>query len=70
MLDPDAPSGAKVSAVRTSLELAGDLVKVNERAMAGKSMSEMTAEELGSMIDRWENEKLKDVTPPVIDESQ
>ena len=70
MLDPDAPSGAKVSAVRTSLELAGDLVKASDKAIAGKSLSEMTADELGSMIDRWENEKLKDVTPPATSESQ
>ncbi len=70
MTDPDAPSGAKVSAVRTSLELAGDLVKASDKVIAGKSLSEMTADELGSMIDRWENEKLKDVTPPAISESQ
>ena len=66
MNDPDAPASAKVSASRTVLELAGDLGKDKENSLEGKSLGEMTSEELGSIIDRYEEEKsslAKDITP-------
>ena len=65
MLDPDAPASAKVSAARTSLELAGDLSKNADGSIDGRNLAELTPDQLASMIDRWENERAelaKDVT--------
>ena len=67
MQDPDANPSAKVSAARTALELAGDLGKNAEELASGKNLGEMTPDELGSLIDRWEGERsnlAKDVTTP------
>lgn len=68
MKDDDAPASAKVSAARTALELAGDLGANAISLVSGKLASEMTPEELGSLIDTWEQERAdvaKDVTPQV-----
>ena len=65
MLDPDAPASAKVSAARTSLELAGDLTKNADGSIDGRNLAELTPDQLASMIDRWESERAelaKDVT--------
>ncbi len=37
MLDPDAPASAKVSAVRATLELAGDLGKDADTSLSSKT---------------------------------
>ena len=71
MVDPDAPASAKVSAARTALELAGDLSKNGDGAADGRSLAEMTPDQLASMIDRWEAERAdmaKDVTAAQNDE--
>ena len=71
MVDPDAPASAKVSAARTTLELSGDLNKAGDGAADGRSLAEMTPDELASMIDRWESERAelaKDVTKTQDDE--
>ena len=71
MIDPDAPASARVSAARTALELAGDLNKGGDAASDGRSLAEMTPDELASMIDRWETERAElanDVTPAPNDE--
>lgn len=71
MLDDDAPAAAKVSAARTALELAGDLNKHGDAAADGRSLAEMTPDQLASMIDRWEQERAelaKDVTKAQDDE--
>ena len=65
MIDPDSPASAKVSAARTALELAGDLGKNAEGIASGKSLAEMTPDELSGMIDTWETERsgmARDVT--------
>ena len=65
MIDPDAPASAKVSAARTALELAGDLGPNAKDNASGRSLAEMTPEELSSMIDQWEGDRAalaKDVT--------
>ena len=65
MKDVDAPASAKVSAARTALELAGDLGANAIDQANGKSLAEMSPEELGSLIDTWEGEraaKAKDVS--------
>lgn len=71
MIDPDAPASARVSAARTALELSGDLNKGGDAAADGRSLAEMTPDELASMIDRWETERAelaKDVTTAPNDE--
>jgi len=65
MLDPDAPSGSRVQASRTALELAGDLGSKTENDINNKSVSELSPEELSDMIEKWETERsnlAKDVT--------
>ena len=66
MLDQDAPSSAKVSASRTVLELSGDLSKDRDPNLEGKSLGEMTTEELARIIGKLEDEKsnlAKDISP-------
>lgn len=66
MLDIDAPASARVSAARTALELAGDLGKNAEAADGGKSLAELSPDELARMIDSWEQQRsalATDVTP-------
>lgn len=66
MRDDDAPASAKVSAARTALELAGDLGKAADDITSSKSLAEMTPDELGSLIDKWEGERATlatDITP-------
>ena len=65
MNDVDAPASAKISAARTALELAGDLGPNAKDTIQGRSLAELTPEELSSMIDRWEGDRAalaKDVT--------
>ena len=67
MEDMDAPASARISAARTSLELAGDIGKHSvANRNQDRSLAEMTPEELSAIIDRWEGEKAalaKDITP-------
>ena len=66
MLDVDAPASARVSAARTAMELAGDLGKNAEAADAGKSLAELSPDELARMIDSWEQQRsalATDITP-------
>ncbi len=66
MLDIDAPASARVSAARTALELAGDLGKNAEAAGEGKTLAELSPDELARMIDTWEQQRsalATDVTP-------
>ena len=68
MIDADAPASAKVSAARTALELAGDLGANAEDMTSNKSLAEMSPDELGRLIDRWEDERsavAKDITAQV-----
>ena len=66
MLDLDAPASARVSAARTAMELAGDLGKNAEAADAGKTLAELSPDELSRMIDSWEQQRsalATDITP-------
>lgn len=66
MLDIDAPASARVSAARTALELAGDLGKAAEQGSDGKTLAEMSPDELARLIDSWETQRsalATDVTP-------
>lgn len=66
MLDLDAPASARVSAARTAMELAGDLGKNAEAAGEGKTLAELSPDELARMIDSWESQRsalATDITP-------
>ena len=66
MLDLDAPASARVSAARTALELAGDLGKNAEATGEGKTLAELSPDELARMIDSWEQQRsalATDITP-------
>ena len=67
MQDTEAPSSARVAAARSCLELAGDLGKHSlSNSKSDKSLSDMSVDELASIIDRLDSEKVrisKDVTP-------
>jgi hypothetical protein len=66
MLDLDAPASARVSAARTALELAGDLGKNAEAAGEGKTLAELSPDELAQMISSWEQQRsalATDITP-------
>ena len=67
MEDTDAPASARISAARTSLELAGDIGKHSQsQRNYEQNLAEMTPAELSANIDRWEGEKAaitKDITP-------
>ena len=47
---------ARVSACRTVLELSGDFAR-SKAAATDKDLAELTPEELGSMIETWEQER-------------
>ena len=57
MMDDAAPASARVSAARTALELAGELGVSKREVDEDRPLSEMTADELGVMIDRWQAER-------------
>ena len=67
MEDTETPASARISAARTSLELAGDIGKHSQsQRNYEQNLAEMTPEELSAIIDRWEGEKAaiaKDITP-------
>lgn len=57
MQDKQAPASARVQAARTVLEMAGELGRGKADADDDRPLSEMTAEELTRLIDRWTEEK-------------
>ena len=67
MEDTEAPASVGIAAVRTSLELAGDIGKHSQsQRNYEQNLAEMTPEELSAIFDRWEDEKsalAKDITP-------
>jgi len=59
MTDKEAPASARVQAARTVLELSGDLVKGRDRGNdEDRPLSELSADELTRLIDRWTEEKV------------
>ena len=67
MRDTEAPSSARVAAARSCLELAGDLGKHSQaNSKSDKSLADMSVDELASIIDKLDGEKIKlakDITP-------
>lgn len=57
LLDKEAPASARVQAARTVLEMSGDIGKARRTEDDDRPLSEMTADELARMIDKWTEEK-------------
>ena len=59
MTDKEAPASARVQAARTVLELSGELSKGRDRGNdEDRPLSELSADELTRLIDRWTEEKV------------
>jgi len=63
LVDKAAPAAARVQAARTVLEMSGEIGKAKRSAEEDRPLSEMTAEELAGMIDKWTAEKAALATP-------
>lgn len=57
MMDKEAPASARVQAARTVLEMSGDIGTAKRQDDDERPLSEMSAEELARMIDKWQEEK-------------
>lgn len=57
MEDKKAPAAARVQAARTVMEMAGHLGKGAKDDREDKPLSEMDAQELAALIDRWTEER-------------
>jgi phage terminase small subunit len=58
MTDKEAPASARVQAARTVLEMSGELAKGRAKGDdEDRPLSELTADELTRLIDRWTEEK-------------
>jgi len=57
MIDKGAPAAARVQAARTVLEMSGEIGRHKRSAEDERPLSEMTAEELAGLIDKWQAEK-------------
>jgi len=57
LVDSAAPASARVQAARTVLEMSGEIGRHKRSAEDERPLSEMTAEELAGLIDKWQAEK-------------
>jgi phage terminase small subunit len=57
MVDKEAPASARVQAARTVLEMSGEIGKARKDQDDDRPLSELTADELTRLIDRWTEEK-------------
>jgi phage terminase small subunit len=61
--DDSAAPAARVQAARTVLEMSGDIGRNKSTGDDERPLSEMSADELSRMIDRWQEEKAALATP-------
>lgn len=57
LVDSAAPAAARVQAARTVLEMSGEIGRHKRSAEDDRPLSEMSAEELAGLIDKWQAEK-------------
>ena len=57
MTDKEAPAAARVQAARTVLEMSGEIGRHKRTDDEDRPLSELTADELTRMIDKWTEEK-------------
>ena len=63
LTDKAAPAAARVQAARTVLEMSGEVGRAKRSAEDERPLSEMSAEELAGLIDKWQAEKAALATP-------
>lgn len=63
LVDKAAPAAARVQAARTVLEMSGEIGKAKRSAEDERPLSEMSAEELAGLIDKWTAERAAMATP-------
>jgi phage terminase small subunit len=57
LTDKEAPASARVQAARTVLEMSADIGKARKDADEDRPLSELSADELARLIDKWTEEK-------------
>lgn len=57
LTDKEAPAAARVQAARTVLEMSGEIGRHKRSSEDERPLSEMSAEELAGLIDKWQAEK-------------
>lgn len=57
LTDKEAPAAARVQAARTVLEMSGEIGRSKRSSEDDRPLSEMSAEELAGLIDKWQAEK-------------
>lgn len=57
LTDKAAPASARVQAARTVLEMSGEIGRHKTSAEDDRPLSEMSADELAKLIDKWQEEK-------------
>lgn len=57
LTDSTAPASARVQAARTVLEMSGEIGRHKTSAEEDRPLSEMSADELAKLIDKWQEEK-------------
>ena len=63
LVDSGAPAAARVQAARTVLEMSGEIGRHKRAAEDDRPLSEMSADELAGLIDKWQTEKASLATP-------
>lgn len=63
LTDKAAPASARVQAARTVLEMSGEIGRHKTSAEDDRPLSEMSADELAKLIDKWQEEKAAMATP-------
>ena len=70
LTDAEAPAAARVQAARTVLEMSGEIGRKKQDGDDDKPLSELSADELSRLIDRWTEERAalaKPVDAEVVD---
>jgi len=57
LTDSEAPAAARVQAARTVLEMSGEIGRKKQDGDEDKPLSELSADELSRLIDRWTEER-------------
>jgi len=57
LVDKEAPASARVQAARTVLEMSGEIGRHRQAADQDRPLSELSADELAGLIDKWTAER-------------
>ncbi len=70
LVDSEAPAAARVQAARTVLEMSGEIGRHKTQGDDERPLSEMSADELAGLIDKWQAEKAAMATPLAVEDVQ